>query len=101
MTDPTRRLTSSEAMRSRWMIQRADRLQRNSLLYTSQRLKTFNARMKLRSAMIAVTAMTSARLSVAKNIADVVPIEHDGEGGDNDEVADDARSAETTLEDDA
>ncbi len=83
VTDPSHRLTSKEAMQSRWMIQRADRLQRNTLLYTSQRLKTFNARMKLRSAMIAVTAMTSARLSIARSIADVVPIESDGESSND------------------
>ena len=37
--------------------------------YTSRRLKTFNARMKLRSSMIAVTLITSARLSVSKKFA--------------------------------
>jgi hypothetical protein len=39
--------------------------------------------MKLRSAMIAVTAMTSARLSIARSIADVVPIESDGESSND------------------
>lgn len=77
VTDPSRRLTSSQAIRSRWMIQRADRLQRNSLLFTSQKLKTFNARMKLKSAMIAVTAMASARLSIRRSSADIMAIESD------------------------
>lgn len=86
MTDPLNRLTSKEAMHSKWMTQHSDRLKRNTLLYTSQRLKTFNARMKLKSAMIAVTAMTSVRLSVARSIADVVPMESDDEkSGDSTE----------------
>jgi hypothetical protein len=73
-------------MHSKWMTQHSDRLKRNTLLYTSQRLKTFNARMKLKSAMIAVTAMTSVRLSVARSIADVVPMESDDEkSGDSTE----------------
>ena len=42
-------------------------LRKNSLMFTSQRLKTFNARMKLKSAMIAVSAVTSARMSLRKS----------------------------------
>lgn len=52
--DPDERITSSQALRHRWMKASADRLSRITLQGTSQRLKTFNARMKLRSAMIAV-----------------------------------------------
>lgn len=46
-------------------------LLKNSLLYTSTRLKTFNARMKLKSAMIAVSAVTSAQLSVKRSLKSV------------------------------
>ncbi len=66
VTDPAKRLTSRAAMQSPWMRQRDNLLARNNLQYTSTRLKTFNARMKLRSSMIAVTLITSARLSVSK-----------------------------------
>mmetsp|Transcript_40 Transcript_40/g.104 ORF Transcript_40/g.104 Transcript_40/m.104 type:complete len:524 (-) Transcript_40:138-1709(-) len=52
--DPDQRITSSQALRHKWMKASADRLARITLQGTSQRLKTFNARMKLRSAMIAV-----------------------------------------------
>ena len=52
--DPDERITASQALRHRWMKASRDRLARITLQGTSQRLKTFNARMKLRSAMIAV-----------------------------------------------
>jgi hypothetical protein len=81
-------------MRSHWMIQRADRYQRNSLLYTSTRLKTFNARMKLRSAMIAVSAMTSVRMRAGASQRSIagVPLEDD-ESRTND---DDAKKVEAS-----
>jgi len=69
VTDPAKRLTSRAAMQSPWMRQRDNLLARNNLQYTSCRLKTFNARMKLRSSMIAVTLITSARMSVSKKFA--------------------------------
>mmetsp|Transcript_34653 Transcript_34653/g.83715 ORF Transcript_34653/g.83715 Transcript_34653/m.83715 type:complete len:519 (+) Transcript_34653:449-2005(+) len=52
--DPDDRLTSSQALKHKWMKADQGRLSRMTLQGTSQRLKTFNARMKLRSAMIAV-----------------------------------------------
>lgn len=52
--DPDDRITSAQALRHKWMKASPDRLSRITLQGTSQRLKTFNARMKLRSAMIAV-----------------------------------------------
>mmetsp|Transcript_3870 Transcript_3870/g.6079 ORF Transcript_3870/g.6079 Transcript_3870/m.6079 type:complete len:521 (-) Transcript_3870:363-1925(-) len=52
--DPDERLTSSQALKHKWMKASAERLSRLALQGTSQRLKTFNARMKLRSALIAV-----------------------------------------------
>lgn len=62
VTDPSRRLTSREAMASPWMRQRGNMLARNNLQYTSQRLKGFNARMKLRASMIAVSSVVSLRM---------------------------------------
>ena len=38
---------------------------KNNLQYTSQRLKGFNARMKLRASMIVVGSVVSLRMSVA------------------------------------
>ena len=66
-------------MRSRWFVQRSDRIARTSLLHASIRLKTFNARMKLKSAMIAVRAVSSAQLNTrSKSLAEIVPLEDDG-----------------------
>lgn len=73
-------------MRSRWFVKRTDRLSRTSLLHASVRLKTFNARMKLKSAMIAVRAISSAQLNTrSKSLAEIMPLEDDGEGSSNDE----------------
>jgi calcium/calmodulin-dependent protein kinase I len=61
MLDPDQRLTSNEALKHKWMKASNDRLSRMALAGTSQRLKTFNARMKLRSAMIAVDWVSSLK----------------------------------------
>jgi len=59
--DPDERLTSSQALRHKWMKASGDRLSRITLQGTSQRLKTFNARNKLRSAMIAVSWVSQVK----------------------------------------
>jgi len=64
VTDPAHRLTSREAMASTWMRQRGNMLAKNNLQYTSQRLKGFNARMKLRASMITVRSTVSMRFLV-------------------------------------
>lgn len=64
VTDPTQRLTSRQAMSSTWMRQRGNMLAKNNLQYTSQRLKGFNARMKLRASMITVRSTVSMRFLV-------------------------------------
>jgi len=61
--DPDDRITSSQALRHKWMKASSDRLSRITLQGTSQRLKTFNARMKLRSAMIAVDWVSQLKRS--------------------------------------
>jgi len=63
VTDPSKRLSSREAMASPWMRQRGTMLGKNNLQFTSQRLKGFNARMKLRASMIAVSSIVSLRMS--------------------------------------
>lgn len=63
VTDPSKRLSSREAMASPWMRQRGAMLVANNLQFTSRRLKGFNARMKLRASMIAVTSIVSLRMS--------------------------------------
>lgn len=64
VTDPSQRLSSCEAMASPWMRQRGGLLAKNNLQYTSQRLKGFNARQKLRASMICVSSVVSLRLSM-------------------------------------
>lgn len=59
--NPDERISASEAIRHPWLKASRDRLGSNMLQGTSQRLKTFNARMKLRSAMIAVDWISSLK----------------------------------------
>ena len=64
VTDPSRRLSSREAMASPWMRQRGNALARNNLRYASKRLGGFNVRMKLRASMITVRSTVSMRNSL-------------------------------------
>lgn len=59
--DPSKRITAAEAVRHEWLKASRDRLSMIMLQSTSQKLKTFNARMKLRSAMIAVDWVSSLK----------------------------------------
>jgi len=59
--DPSKRITAAEAVRHEWLKASRDRLGMIMLQSASQRLKTFNARMKLRSAMIAVDWVSSLK----------------------------------------
>lgn len=59
--DPDERMSASEAVRHPWLKMARDRLSMVNLQSTSQRLKTFNARMKLRTAMIAVDWVSSLK----------------------------------------
>lgn len=59
--DPDKRLTATDALRHKWLKTSRDQLTRVTLTGTAQRIKTFNARMKLRSAMIAVDWVSSLK----------------------------------------
>lgn len=59
--DPAKRITAADAVRHEWLKASRDRLGSIMLQGTSQRLKTFNARMKLRSAMIAIDWVSSLK----------------------------------------
>ena len=64
IANPLLCLSSCGAMASSWMRQRGNMLAKNNLQYTSQKLKGFNARMKLRASMIAVSSVVSMRSSL-------------------------------------
>jgi serine/threonine protein kinase len=68
VTDPDRRLSSVACLQHPWLQQDSKRLSLIKLQGTSQRLKTFNARMKLRSAMIAVDWASSIRSKSFKRL---------------------------------
>jgi serine/threonine protein kinase len=66
--NPDDRISSGEAIKHQWLKTSRDRLNLVTLQGASQRLKTFNARMKLRSAMIAVDWINSIqRMSFMSN----------------------------------
>lgn len=72
--DPDQRLTAAQAVRHKWLKASRHSLSLINLQNTSQRLKTFNARMKLRSAVIAVDWVSSLkRLSwiSSRNVANL------------------------------
>lgn len=87
VTLPSKRLTSSEAMRSKWMVGSSDRYKRNSLMHSVVKIQTFNARMKLKSAMFAVSAVTSFTSQTSQSslagkrgsLTEIIPLEEDGE----------------------
>ena len=59
--DPDIRLSARKALLHPWLKAPSDRLSRTSLINASQKLKVFNAKMKLRSAMITVDTVTLLR----------------------------------------
>jgi len=59
--NPDERMTANEAVRHKWLCDSRHHLSMNDLQCASQRLKTFNARMKLRSAMIALDWVSSLK----------------------------------------
>lgn len=59
--DPDERMTAMDALRHPWLKTSRDQLDQSQLESTAKRLKTFNARMKLRSAMIAVDWVSSLK----------------------------------------
>ena len=70
VTDPSKRLTSQAAMQSPWMRRGEKLLMMNNLQHTSRRLLTFNARMKLRSSMFAVSLVTSMSMRFSKKFSE-------------------------------
>ena len=66
--NPDKRMTAEQALRHPWLKLSKDRLSKIGLISTSQRLKTFNAKMKLRSAMIAVDWISSLKQMSSRNL---------------------------------
>ncbi|KAI2494611.1 serine/threonine protein kinase [Fragilaria crotonensis] len=61
--DPDKRISASDALKHPWLRQENARLTMIKLTGTSQRLKTFNAKLKLRSAMIAIDWISTLKRS--------------------------------------
>ena len=59
--DPDKRYSAKKALLHPWIVTEGDRLSKRSLNSTSQKLQTFNGKMKLRSAMIAVDMVSSLK----------------------------------------
>lgn len=54
VTDPSLRYSASEALQSAWIMEDKKVLRQSSLLVTSDRIKTFNAKLALKSAILAI-----------------------------------------------
>lgn len=61
VTDPDKRYTAVDALRSKWIRANDGLLRRNSLVSASSRLKTFNARLKLKTAILVCQSMSRWR----------------------------------------
>jgi len=61
VTDPCSRLSAMDALQHEWIQTDSRILSRNSLMNTSARLKTFNARLRLKSAMLAIRSVITWR----------------------------------------
>jgi len=82
VTNPNDRWTAKAALRSQWIMSESGLLRRNSLFEVSQKLKTFDARMKLRTAMIAVDWISNSKgwkSSLARSMSQKKKIENDDE----------------------
>ena len=80
VTDPSKRLSSREALNSSWMRLRGSMLAMNKLQYTSTRLAGFNARQKLRASMLAVSSVRRMMLS-ARSMESSMESERNVTGG--------------------
>ena len=67
VTNPENRLSAKEALASPWIGLDKRRMSTINLVGTSQRIKTFNARMKLKSVMYAVNWITSSIVANESN----------------------------------
>ena len=70
VTDPSKRLSAAEALQSRWLFVNPRLLRRNSLLRTSTRMRTFNARLKLKSAILAAQSVIKWRIITRNSLAE-------------------------------
>ena len=69
------------------MVGSGDRYKRNSLMHSIVKIQSFNARMKLKSAMFAVSAVTSLTSVASRRTLDgkrasltqIIPLEEDGD----------------------
>ena len=98
VTDPDERLSASDALKHKWLNESRQRLSLKRLQGTSTRLKTFNARMKLRSAMIGVTWVSS--LSIASSITRMNRNSSAGSGTSLETAEAEDKFAQLQLEDD-
>ena len=68
--DPSKRLSASEALQSRWLFVNRRVLRRTSLLSTSTRMRTFNARLKLKSAILATQSVMKWKILTRNSLAE-------------------------------
>lgn len=101
--NPDERISAKSAVRHPWLMIAKDRLSMVMLQGTSQRLKTFNARMKLRSAMIAIDWVSSLkrvswRASSQRNLASDASNSSGGSGTSNSVISKMKKSQEKEQE---
>ena len=83
VTDPNKRWTTSDALDCKWLNMNAGPLLRNSLLKSQEGLKNFNAKLKIRAAMLAINFVT--HLSSSLRNLDVKSTDQDDTASENDD----------------
>jgi serine/threonine protein kinase len=70
VTDPSKRLSASEALQSRWLFVNRRVLRRTSLINTSTRMRTFNARLAFKSAILVTQSVIKWRIITRNSLAE-------------------------------
>jgi calcium/calmodulin-dependent protein kinase I len=68
VTDPSKRYTAEDALRCKWFRTNDTLLRRNSLFNASSKLKTFNARLKFKSAILMLQSLSRWKLMTKRSV---------------------------------
>jgi len=87
VTDPKQRMTAEEALQSKWIRTNGMMLKRRSLISVSTRMKTFNARLKLKTAILCAQSMNRWRIITRNSVSNSNIVVKDGDD-DGDDTGD-------------
>mmetsp|Transcript_12424 Transcript_12424/g.14433 ORF Transcript_12424/g.14433 Transcript_12424/m.14433 type:complete len:86 (-) Transcript_12424:344-601(-) len=80
-------MTAEEALQSKWIRTNGMMLKRRSLISVSARMKTFNARLKLKTAILCAQSMNRWRIITRNSVSNSNIVVKDGDD-DGDDTGD-------------